>query len=119
MMAAALALALALLIGEADSSATVVGVVVDAVGGQGLGRHSEQLMVSTHAIRHPPLPPLPVSIHCSDCLCLQGVTAYGNPDFDQPRAQQLVRELGIKSIGVQAVVTGVSTQAFTRGPATA
>jgi hypothetical protein len=53
-------------------------VVVDAGGGMALGRHSEQLM---------------------------GVTAYGSPDFDEPRAQQLVRELGIRSIGVQAVVT--------------
>ena len=55
-----------------------VDVVIDAGGSMGLGRHSDQLM---------------------------GITAYGDPNFDQPAAQQLARELGIKSIGVQAMVT--------------
>ena len=33
---------------------------------------------------------------------LQGVTAYGSPDFEDTVAQQLVRELDIRTIGVQA-----------------
>ena len=83
--AAVLALALAVMAGGAAAAAAAgdtvparAAVVVDAGGSEGLGRHSEQLM---------------------------GVTAYIGSDFDQPRAQQLVRELGIRSIGVQAVVT--------------
>ena len=51
-------LALALAVVAGGEAAAVV---VDAGGSEGLGRHSEQLM---------------------------GVTAYGGPDFDQPRAQQ-------------------------------
>ena len=36
---------------------------------------------------------------------LMGITAYGSPNFDEPAAQALVRELGIRSVGMQAVVT--------------
>jgi hypothetical protein len=63
---------------SAEPTTTAVEIAVDAGGGTALGRHSEQLM---------------------------GITAYGSPNFDQPAAQALVRELGIRSVGMQAVVT--------------
>jgi hypothetical protein len=36
---------------------------------------------------------------------LMGITAYGHPNFNEVAAQQLVRELDIRSIGIQAIVT--------------
>jgi hypothetical protein len=56
----------------------VDAATISAGGGASLGRHSEQLM---------------------------GITAYGQPDFDKHDSQQLVRALGIRSIGIQAMVT--------------
>ena len=50
-------------------------VVVDAGGGTALGKHSSYLM---------------------------GITAYGRPDtLSQPLQQQLMRELDIRTVGVQ------------------
>ena len=53
-------------------------IVIGAGGSTALGRHSTQLL---------------------------GITAYGSPNFHQPAAQALVRALGIRSIGMQAMVT--------------
>jgi hypothetical protein len=36
---------------------------------------------------------------------LMGITAYGCPNFNEIAAQKLVRELDIRSIGIQAIVT--------------
>ena len=36
---------------------------------------------------------------------LMGITAYGHPNFSEVATQQLVRELDIRSIGIQAIVT--------------
>lgn len=40
------------------------------------------------------------SVHSTQ---LMGISAYGTPNFDQPVAQELVRELGITSIGTMTV----------------
>ena len=44
---------------------------------------------------------------------LMGITAYGDPNFQEESAQALVQELGIKSIGLMTTVTSMAPKGLT------
>lgn len=51
-----------------------------------------------------------ISHHSSQ---LMGITAYGDPNFQEESAQALVQELGIKSIGLMTTVTSMAPKGLT------
>jgi len=44
---------------------------------------------------------------------LMGITAYGDPNFQEESAQALVQELGIKSIGLMTTITSMAPKGLT------